>query len=559
MRKTTTWVLAASVLVYLAGLGLDVMDIDAAQYASISREMMETGNFLHVFDKGHDYLDKPPLLFWMSAFSMKLFGANQVAYRLPSFLFSMLALWSTYKFSRLFYNEERSRIAVIVLATCQGFFLMNHDIRTDTLLLSFVIFSIWQLAKWYTTGKFINFLFGCIGIGCGMLTKGPIALLVPVFAFGSHILLKRDFSKLFKWEYISGLIIVAIVLLPMSIGLYQQFDQHPEKMVNGKSGVSGLRFFYWTQSFGRITGESVWDNNAGFFYLFKNMLWSFLPWIFFFVSGVIRDFIMIIKNKFRLPGGEGLAIGGFTLTYISLALSHYQLPHYIFVAFPLAAIVTSGFLYDLLYKESFGRLRNFFTRTHVCLFFLLWAGLSLITWYSLPFSWFQKIIIASLALFFIILAIQEIKNKLLVMAVYTIVAINLSLNTIVYPRLFSYQLGSMAGKWLNEQNIANKTFIYKFEEYWSLHFYAKHIVQHKDDISLFKPGDYILTTVENLPELENSTIKFEVVYKNDNYPVSTLKIGFFIPEKRTGLLKPYVIVLIKNNVTTTAQLNKKYL
>ncbi len=53
-----------------------------------------------------------------------------------------------------------------------------------------------------------------------------------------------------------------ILLIPMSIGLYQQFDLHPEKIVNGKHGVSGLRFFYWSQSFGRITGESPWKNDV---------------------------------------------------------------------------------------------------------------------------------------------------------------------------------------------------------------------------------------------------------------------------------------------------------
>ena len=47
----------------------------------------------------------------------------------------------------------------------------------------------------------------------------------------------------------------------MSIGLYEQFDLHPEKEVLYMKGPSGFRFFYWTQSFGNNRGESYWDNN----------------------------------------------------------------------------------------------------------------------------------------------------------------------------------------------------------------------------------------------------------------------------------------------------------
>src|SRR6187549_2480350 len=51
---------------YFLNLFIDVMEIDAAQYAAIAREMADTGNYLQVYHRGQDYLDKPPLLFWIS-------------------------------------------------------------------------------------------------------------------------------------------------------------------------------------------------------------------------------------------------------------------------------------------------------------------------------------------------------------------------------------------------------------------------------------------------------------------------------------------------------------
>ena len=55
------------------------MEIDSVQYANISREMLQNKSFLQIFDQGKDYLDKPPMLFWLSSLSMYFFGINDFA------------------------------------------------------------------------------------------------------------------------------------------------------------------------------------------------------------------------------------------------------------------------------------------------------------------------------------------------------------------------------------------------------------------------------------------------------------------------------------------------
>jgi 4-amino-4-deoxy-L-arabinose transferase-like glycosyltransferase len=59
--------IASSMLVVGLGSAVSVMDVDAAQYASISREMSVTGSVLKIYNGGREYLDKPPLLFWLSS------------------------------------------------------------------------------------------------------------------------------------------------------------------------------------------------------------------------------------------------------------------------------------------------------------------------------------------------------------------------------------------------------------------------------------------------------------------------------------------------------------
>jgi 4-amino-4-deoxy-L-arabinose transferase-like glycosyltransferase len=283
-KKTFYVLIFLCIAVYITGWFIPLMEIDAVQYANISREMLLHKSFLQVYDQGSDYLDKPPMLFWLSSLSMYIFGINHVAYRLPSFLFSILSIYSTYRLALLYYPQKFALLSAAILASCQAMFLINHDVRTDTMLMGWVTLALWQLAAWLIHRRWKNIIVAAAAIAGGMLTKGPIALMVPVFAFVPHLLLKRAFKDFFRWQYLVMLVIIAILLIPMSIGLYNQFDLHPEKMVNGQQHVSGLRFFFWTQSFGRITGESTWHENDSFIFLFQNMLWSFLPWILFFIA-----------------------------------------------------------------------------------------------------------------------------------------------------------------------------------------------------------------------------------------------------------------------------------
>lgn len=548
MQRKLIGVFAVLILVYLVGFGIDIMDIDAAQYASMSREMMLSGNYLQVFELGNDYLDKPPFLFWVSALSMKLFGANNFAYKLPTFLCSLLALYATYKFCLLYYKKEVAIMAALILASCQAFFLINHDVRTDTILMSWSIFSIWQLARWFKTEKTIYFFIGCIGIAGGMLTKGPIALLVPIFAFGSHIMLTRNFKMFFKWQYMAGIVVIAILLLPMCIGLYQQFDLHPEKTVNGKTGVSGLRFFFWTQSFGRITGESSWSNDKNIFFLFQNLLWGFLPWIVLFITALYVELKAIVLKKGRiLDSEEWICMGGFVVTYLALGTSHYQLPHYIYIVLPFAAIITAKFLYRLLFQNEYPRLLRFFEKSHFVIFALLWILLIVLLMYC--FTTPLWISLAAIVFFIFFLAIfyrSKSNMYFLAMCLFFIIGSNLFLNLGVYPSLLHYQAGSNIGRWINRENLPKQQmFIYQSYIGQSIHFYANAIIAHKDVLTQIQSGDYIITSKEKLSDFSNANMAYEIIYETNTYKVTQLTLEFINPSTRKNTLTPFVVIKVK--------------
>jgi 4-amino-4-deoxy-L-arabinose transferase-like glycosyltransferase len=533
--------------VYFIGIAVDTMDVDASQYAGISREMKESGSYLQVYEQGKDYLDKPPFLFWVSALSMKLFGENNLGYKFPSILFAIFAVFATFRFANLFYDRTIALLSAAVLATCQALFLITSDIRTDTILMSWVIIAMWQLAEWYKSKKTIHFLLGAAAIGAGMVTKGPIALFVPIFAFGSHFVLKREWKQIFQPVYLLGIVVIAIVLIPMSIGLYQQFDLHPEKTVNGLKNVSGLKFFYWTQSFGRITGENVWNNNAPFSFLFENLLWGMLPWTLFFVTGLAYEIIRIIRNRlFVRRSEEFLTTGGFILCYCSLGISKYQLPHYIYVVLPFIAIITAKMIYRLYWEKKLPLLRNILTPVQWVVCAALVAAPVIILLYSFPatslWPWIFPLI--SLVAAIILLLKKQFAHKIIAISLALIVGLNIFLSSWFYPQLLQYQSGNVVGRYIVEQKIpAQKFFLYKFKGSGkAIHFYARHIIATVDSLDAATTGTYLYTSDEGLKEIQQSG-KLHVIEKEGlDYHVTTLSGKFLNKNTRNEQCGRYYVV-----------------
>ena len=548
MNKTSIAVLFALICaVYFVALGVDTMDVDSSQYAAMSREMKESGSYLQVYEQGKDYLDKPPFLFWASALSMNVFGENNFGFKFPSILFAIFAVLATFRFARLFYDRTFALLAAAVLATCQAVFLITNDVRTDTILMSWVILAMWQLAEWYHSKKLLPFLLGAAAIGAGMVTKGPIALFVPIFAFGSHFVLKREWKQLLQPVYLLGLVVIAVVLIPMSIGLYQQFDLHPEKTVNGLKNVSGLKFFYWTQSFGRITGENVWNNNAPFSFLFENLLWGMLPWTLFFVAGLVRELVKIVYNRFTVARNEEfLTTGGFVLSYCSLGISKYQLPHYIYVVLPFIAIITAKMMYSLFWEKKLNWLRLTIVPIQWLVITVLLAAPFLILLFAFPaasaWPWIVAAVsvIAAAALLFN----KNINRKLIAVSLSAIIVLNIFLSSWFYPSLLNYQAGNNAGRFVTEQNIPkDKFFLYKFTgNGTSLHFYSKRIVKSLNDLNNVNSGMYLLTMEEGLRDLAERNIHFEVAQEGLDYHVTALTGKFLNKDTRDAQCKKYYMV-----------------
>lgn len=335
--RTFSLLIVLSILCLVFGLFLDVIDVDSAQYAALTMELISRNDFFLITERGQDYLDKPPLLFWLNIIAYKVLGASNFAYKILTVLCSVGTVLVTYKIGRLFYSKSVAINAVLILATCLGFYWINSDVKTDSLLLSCYTFSIFQLIQYLELGgKRKHLLLASIGIGCAMMAKGIMGIVFPGLIVFIVLLIKKKFKQIVVLDWVLLLVVVSIVIAPLCYSLYLQFDS---KVINGTSNISGLRFYFWEQSFGRFTGENKWDNNASHWFLFHSLLLLIVPYSLLLIQSIWTFGVNLIKGEDPV---EWYCVLGTILILGVLSFSQYQIPHYASIVFPFASILIAA-------------------------------------------------------------------------------------------------------------------------------------------------------------------------------------------------------------------------
>lgn len=534
MQRRYYILFALILVVYFTGMLCDVMAVDAAQYAEMSLEMLRTWSFLKIHALGADYLDKPPLLFWLNSISFYLFGAGNFSYKLPSVLFAILAIYSTYRFAAIYYSKQTAMNAAIILASTQALFLITNDVRTDTLLMGSVIFAIWRWAQYLETGRLKHMLWGCVGVGLALLSKGPIGVIVVAAAIVPHLLLKGKWRALFNPQIILGLLIIVLMLTPMCIGLYEQF------------GMKGLRFYFWTQSFGRITGESEWNNHPDTFFLMHTTAWAFMPWTLFLTGGWVTSLVSVVRKRGEMK--EVISVSGFTLTLIALMLSKYQLPHYIFVVYPLGAVMAAVY-YEQLRTEvtAFRVARGIQTVVLIAIFVVA----VLLQYCFRGTDWVSLSCLIILSVWVLAMAFKG--QSLFTISVATILAFNFLFSLFYYNDILKYQVGGDFGRYVRFHRTKDNAFAsYRYLAGYEEVFYSQGApptdlwdIEHVYGLLGNKHQLIVLTSPEGVNEMKAAGLKVDVIYERAAYKVSNLSLTFLNPATRSSVCHPVCLVAVK--------------
>jgi 4-amino-4-deoxy-L-arabinose transferase-like glycosyltransferase len=515
------------------------MKVDAAQYASISLEMLQNHSYLQVYDLQKNYLDKPPLLFWISSLSLNIIGISNFAYKIGAFLMLLFSLFAIFKFATIYYNQNIAKNAVLIFGTCQAFFLMSNDVRTDGILTSCVIISIWLIAEYWQKNKLIYLFFAAVFSAFAMMSKGPIGLIAVLLPVGINLLYQKNWNRIFNLSWLLYFLVVIILLIPMSYGLYTQFDLHPEKLIDGKLNQSGLYFYYWLQSFGRITGENVWNNGLPWHFFIGSISWDFFPWILILYSGLFFQFKKIITQKNeKVP--EIISLSGFILLFALLSMSRYKLPHYIFVTLPFASIISAIYIDKINSKQLIIWERIYFIFGIIVTILLIIYSLFFFT--EINYIIYFLIVLQLLLL----MKIKKLPINGIFRLVGYVIVLNVFMSYVFYPKLLTFQADSTAGKWFY-QNVRNEKVYLINKKSHLFNFYTKNSINQSisiKDIDTIQKSCWLYTNQDNLIAIQkNNQIINKKIFVD--YPITRLKLNFLLEDKRHENLKYYYLLKIK--------------
>ncbi|RYU85916.1 glycosyl transferase [Mucilaginibacter terrigena] len=439
-----------AVLLNFSGLFIPILAPDGTLYAVIAKTMVQRNDYVQLFVHNADWLDKPHFPFWVTALSFKLFGFSTWAYKLPGILFMLMGAAYTYKLAKQLYSKEVALWSVLILLTAQHIILSNNDVRAEPYLTGLVIASVYHFYKAYIRNSFWQLVLGAVFAACAIMTKGMFALVPIGGAIAGHLAITKQWKQLFNLRWLLAAVLILVFILPEIYCLYEQFDAHPEKVVFGRTHVSGIKFFFWDSQFGRFfnTGPIKGHGDPSFFV--HTTLWAFLPWSLILFAAIWHFVKTGINN---VQKREWLCISGALLTFLLFSASKFQLPHYLNIVFPFFAIITAQYLVGLHTERTIRIIRGVQTGVVILLLLIIAA----LHYFFKPdvFTWdIAAALLVWLGLLLILpgnFANTDFRQTAFRTLIVAFV-VNLYLNLSFYPSLLKYQAGSEAAVWINNNN-----------------------------------------------------------------------------------------------------------
>jgi 4-amino-4-deoxy-L-arabinose transferase-like glycosyltransferase len=535
--------LAGLVFVYLPGLFIPLMDSDSAHHANIALHMLLQEDYLSLIDRGQPYLDKPHLLFWLSAASFKLFGITAFAYKFPSFLFSLLGVYATYRIARLLYPERIARLAVLILVSGFAFILANNDVRMDALLTATSIFASWQLFEYCYFRRNKNLLLAALGLAGAMATKGLIGMVVPAIATFLLILQLKKYALFLDWKWLGMLLLFFVFLSPVLYAYWVQFDLQPALEIRGHRTTSGIRFLLWEQSLERFQGANFGNkgSDSPFFYL-HTLLWALIPWSLLSYLAYFAQFFGKANGRYT---ANWAILGTILLVMLLFSASGFKLPHYINILFPFIAICTSVYLLQTPNLRVLWQIQG-------PALLIITSILLLINGYLFPLPPFRMLLLLALLLLVLALCLKVSDSRGLLIASSLGIGFlfSASMNLHVYPSLLTYQAGTQLARQSLQRGLdQDRIYFYEHHSY-SFDFNTRYLhprlsrTQLDEQLKTDEPI-WLYTTPAAAEQLALEGYVVEQTLQQPHYGITKLKAGFLNPASRTSSLQTNLLVAIR--------------
>jgi dolichol-phosphate mannosyltransferase len=336
---------ALLVLALLAGallfphLSYPLAEPDEGRYAEIGREMLTSGNWLVPTLNHEPYYDKPPLVYWLIAGSLRVFGTHEWAARLVSTLAAFWTVLATFVFGRRVIGTRAGFLAAVVLALTAGFVQCGRFLILDGVLTLFVGSALCTAYaavrgrrvrwRWWVASSLL--------CGLGVLTKGPVAFVLVAPPVVAYAWLNRQQARPTWAHWLAYGSLACGLAAPWYVAV-SVHDPHFASQ------------FFLEHHLKRFFGGAYHDSPVWFYIpvlLVGCMPWSLvlIPWARFLLSRSAA--VGALRSR-----GMGFALlwAGWCVLFFSL--SRGKLPPYVLPAVPAIALLLGSYLERVLFQTS---------------------------------------------------------------------------------------------------------------------------------------------------------------------------------------------------------------
>jgi 4-amino-4-deoxy-L-arabinose transferase len=316
----------AFVLFYLLPLMTHGLWIpDETRYGQISQEMLLSGNWVAPHFMNIRYFEKPIAGYWMIAIGQAIFGDNLFGVRIASAVSTGVSVWLAYLLARKLWNDPRISAACALLYMSFGLIAgqagyANLDPQF-TLWVNLSLVAVW-FAIDSTTAKARLGSWALLGAACGigLMTKGFLALLLPVLIALPYMIWQRRFGELLRYGLVAVLV-AALVSVPWALAVHLREPDF-------------WRFFFWHEHIRRFAAVDDAQHARPWWFYLPLLFAATLPWAVLLPSTLIRTW------RERREAKTAFLALWFVLPLAFFSLSSGKLPTYIMPClFPLALLM----------------------------------------------------------------------------------------------------------------------------------------------------------------------------------------------------------------------------
>jgi 4-amino-4-deoxy-L-arabinose transferase-like glycosyltransferase len=261
-------------LLLLSLLTRPLIPVDETRYLAVAWEMWLRGDFLVPYLNGAPYSDKPPLFFWLIHAGWRLFGVTEWWPRCLAALLSLAVLGITARLAnRLWPQDVMARQLVPwVLFGCIVWTAFYPWVQFDLLLVLFVVLAMTGLVMAAGDGRGGWLLVG-LGIGLGVLAKGPVMLLhVLPAALLAPVWVRDRPRSWWRWYASIGisLLLGAVIALAWALPAAQS------------GGEDYRQAILWGQTARRVVSAFAHAHSWWWYFPWLPVLfapWLLLPWL----------------------------------------------------------------------------------------------------------------------------------------------------------------------------------------------------------------------------------------------------------------------------------------